>query len=292
MSARRTPHLPGRRRLRPSAVLLAVSAAYFIVPLWWLIVASTKTTSGLFNGSAGPLFFDEDFALFENLAQLATHEGGIFFTWMKNSVLYSFGAGIGATVIAAAAGYGFAIYRFRGRDALFAVVLGSVMVPSTVLALPTFILLGQMQLLDTAWAVILPSMLNPFAVYLMRIFVHESVPEELLDSGRMDGASELRIFFSISLPLMRPALVTVFLLSSVATWNNVFLPMIVLTNRQSLPVTLGLNYWFAQSSAHTAGVQIWNLVPVGSLVSILPIVLAFLFLQRYWAAGLTAGSLR
>lgn len=279
----------GTRRIG-SHVFLVILAIYFVVPIWWLVVAATKDTAGLFSSPA--FWFSDTFALFSNIAELFTHQGGIYWRWLGNSFLYAFAGGIGATILAILAGYGFAKYDFRGRGAVFTMVLGSVMVPMTALVIPTFMLLSQYGIINTPWAVILPSLLSPFGVYLMRVYTQDAVPDEMLEAARIDGAGEIRTFFQVALPLLRPAIVTVLLLSVVGTWNNFFLPLAVLTDPQLLPVTVGLNRWTALSNAGAGGEQVWNLITSGAFISVLPLVLSFLFLQRYWQGGLSVGSIK
>lgn len=283
---------PGAKRPVLAHTFLVVLILYFALPLWWLVVGSTKNINGLFAGSAGPLWFDDEFHLFDNVAQLFSQNGGLYWRWLGNSFLYAFSGGIGATVLSILAGYGFAKYRFRGRNLLFSAVLGSVMVPMTALVIPTFVLLAELKLTNTIWAVILPSLLSPFGVYLMRVYTQEAVPDELLDAARVDGAGDIRTFLSVALPLLRPAIVTVLLLSTVATWNNYFLPLAVLSDTKLLPVTVGLGQWQAQSQSGAAGSQLWHLVVTGALISIIPLVVSFLSLQKYWQGGLALGSLK
>ena len=279
----------GQRRIG-SHILLVILAIYFVIPIWWLFVASTKTTAGLFSSPA--FWFADTFAFFDNVAGLFAQQDGIYWRWLGNSFVYAFAGGIGATILAILAGYGFAKYRFRGRNAIFTVILGSVMVPLTALVIPTFILLSHYGIINTPWAVILPSLLSPFGVYLMRVYTQDAVPDEMLEAARIDGAGEIRTFFQVALPLLRPAIVTVLLLSVVGTWNNFFLPLAVLTNEQLLPVTVGLNRWTALSNAGAGGEQVWNLITSGAFISVLPLILSFLFLQRYWQGGLALGSLK
>jgi multiple sugar transport system permease protein len=281
-----------RQRHLGSHTFLVVLVLYFALPLWWLVVASTKDINGLFTGTGGPLWFDENFSFVDNIRQLFTQNGGIYWRWLGNSFLYAFVGGIGATVLSVLAGYGFAKYRFAGRNLYFSVLLGSVMVPVTALVIPTFVLLSSMHLTNTIWAVILPSLLSPFGVYLMRVYAQDAVPDELLDAARVDGAGDFRTFVSVALPLLRPAIVTVLLLSTVATWNNYFLPLAVLSDTKLLPVTVGLGQWQAQSTSGAAGSQLWNVVVTGALISILPLVISFLSLQKYWQGGLSLGSLK
>ncbi|GAA2044069.1 carbohydrate ABC transporter permease [Agromyces tropicus] len=287
-------HSAGRSRRRDrrigSHVFLVILAIYFLVPIWWLFVASTKSTSGLFSSPA--FWFDDPAQFFANVQGLFTHQGGIYWRWLGNSFLYAFVGGSGATVLAILAGYGFAKYRFRGRGAVFGVILGSIMVPLTALVVPTFMLLSQYGLINTPWAVILPSLLSPFGVYLMRVYTQDAVPDEMLEAARIDGAGEWRTFFQVALPLLKPAIVTVLLLSIVGTWNNFFLPLAVLTDSQLLPVTVGLNRWTALSNAGAGGEQVWNLITSGAFISVVPLILSFLFLQRYWQGGLAIGSVK
>lgn len=295
-----SPHAAGRRAGRRaggprrigSHLFLLLAVVYFIVPLWWLVVGSTKTNSGLFVGSGGALWFNDEFALWDNVQQLFTYQGGIYWTWMRNSFVYAIVGGVGSTVLAVLAGYALAKYRFRGRNLYFSMLLGSVMVPLTALTIPTFVLLSQLGMINTMWAVILPSLLSPIGVYLVRVYAVDAIPDEMLDAGRVDGAGELRLFFRVALPLLRPAFVTVLLLTTVATWNNFFLPLAVLRDPQLLPVTVGINQWQALSNAGAGGEQVWNLITTGALVSILPLVAAFLGLQKYWQGGLSLGSIK
>jgi multiple sugar transport system permease protein len=274
-------------------LFLGAVIIYFLVPIWWLFVASTKDVQGLFDGSAGALWFDKSFAFGPNLVDVFTYNGGIYLRWLGNSLFYALAGGVGATVLAVLAGYGFSKFRFRGRRFSFSVLLGSVMVPLTALVIPTFILLSDLNLTDTIWAVILPSLLNPFGVYLMQVYVTDAVPDELLEAARIDGAGEFRTFLQVAFPLMRPAFVTVLLLSIVGTWNNYFLPLVMLQNTQLFPITVGLGLWVGQASANNGGSHsVWGLIIIGSLISVVPLVIAFLSLQKYWQGGLSIGSLK
>ena len=285
----------GGRRSKPRHVLahlfLLALVCYFLVPVWWLVVASTKDAQGLFSGT-GALWFD-GFHLFDNIRALLTHNNGEFVRWLGNSLLYALSGGIGATIIAVLAGYGFAKYDFRGRNLMFALLLGAVMVPLTALVIPTFILLANLELTDTVWAVILPSLLSPFGVYLMRVYTSAAVPDELIDAARVDGAGEFRTFFQVALPMLRPAVVTVLLLSVVATWNNYFLPLTMLSSSELFPVTVGIGLWGQVANSNNGGgPSLWSLIVVGSLVSVIPLLIAFLSLQKHWQSGLAAGSLK
>ncbi|ROS73332.1 carbohydrate ABC transporter permease [Cellulomonas sp. PhB143] len=277
------------RRSLTLTVLTGVVLVYSLVPLAWLVINASKTQKDLFSSFG--LWFSGDFALGDNIRQALTYDDGIFLRWFANTVLYVVVGAGGATFLALIGGYGLAKFRFPGKRGVFAIVIGAVAVPGTALAVPTFLMFSQMGITDTPWSVIIPSLISPFGLYLMWTFSAEAVPDELLEAARIDGAGEVRTFFRVSLPLLSPGIVTVLLFTMVATWNNYFLPLIMLRDPKWYPLTLGLNAWNSQSST-AGGEAIFNLVITGALLTILPLVIAFLFLQRYWQSGLAAGSVK
>lgn len=285
--ARRRP-----QRHLPLQIFLGFLVVYFLVPFWWVIVNSSKDAPGLFGGS-NTLWFADQVDYFGNLQRLFTYDGGIYGRWILNSTLYAFAGGIGATILSVMAGYGFAKYRFAGRRFSFSVLLGALMVPATALVIPTFMMFSGLGLTNTIWAVILPSLLNPFGVYLMHVYARDAVPDEILDAAKVDGAGELRTFLQVAFPLMRPAVVTVLLLSAVTSWNNYFLPLAMLSDNRLFPVTVGLGLWQGIASANNSGTtSLWSLIILGALVSVIPLVIAFFTLQRHWRGGLSVGGLR
>jgi multiple sugar transport system permease protein len=279
----------GGQRSNVLTIALLACAAYFLLPLVWLVIASTKSNSDLF--STFGLWFAH-FNLVGNLRDVFTFQGGIYISWLRNTIFYAVTSGVGAAALATAAGYAFAKLHFPGGNALFAIVLGAIMVPLTALAIPTYLLFSKVGLTDTPWAIILPSLVSPFGVYLMRVYAEGAVPDSLLEAARVDGASEARIFFSIALRLLAPGFVTVLLFALVATWNNYFLPLIMLNSPQYFPLTVGLAQWQSTSAAGSGSQALFSMVITGSLVSIIPLVVAFLFLQRYWQSGLATGGVK
>nr|WP_244275052.1 carbohydrate ABC transporter permease [Rathayibacter oskolensis] len=267
---------------------MLLAAAYFLLPIVWLAIASTKTNSGLFNSFG--FAFGSEFALVSNAADVFTRDGGIFTRWLLNTVVYAGVSAVGATLLSTLAGYAFAKYAFRGQKALFSIVLGAIMVPATALAIPTFLLFSSVGLTDTPWAIILPSLVNPFGVYLMLVYAQGAIDDSMMEAGRIDGAREFRIFRTLSFRLLAPGMVTVLLFSLVATWNNYFLPLIMLNDKELLPLTVGLAQWQASATRGNGGEALFSSVLTGSLISTLPLIIAFLFLQRYWQSGLTAGG--
>jgi multiple sugar transport system permease protein len=280
---------PRQRKSLLLTILMVIFVIYSLVPLLWLIINATKDQPNLYSSFG--LWFGDGFSFFQNIADTFTYNNGIFLQWFGNTLLYVVVGAGGATVLATVAGYGLAKYKFPGKRAVFAVVLGAVAIPGTALAVPTFLLFSQMGLTNTPWAVILPSLISPFGLYLVWTYAIDAVPNELLEAARMDGASEFRTFFTISLRLLAPGIVTVMLFAIVATWNNYFLPLIMLSDPTWYPLTVGLAQWSAQATG-VAAQPIFNLVITGSLLTIVPIVVAFLFLQRFWQSGLSAGSVK
>ncbi|MGW4234326.1 carbohydrate ABC transporter permease [Streptomyces sp. NBC_01102] len=288
-AARRRHTADRPRRSVLLTALMGLTALYALLPLAWLVINATKTQKSLLDSFG--LWFSGDFALWDNISETLTYNDGIFVRWFLNTLLYVVVGAGGATFLAVLGGYGLAKFDFRGKRAVFATVIGAVAVPATALAVPTFLMFSKMGLTDTPWAVIIPSLISPFGLYLMWVFAAEAVPTELLEAARVDGSGELRTFFRVALPLLSPGIVTVLLFTMVQTWNNYFLPLIMIKDPDWYPLTLGLNAWNAQAS--TAGGQpVFNLVITGSLLTIVPLIVAFLLLQRYWQSGLAAGSVK
>jgi len=280
-----------RSRSVPLTVIVWALAGYFLLPLVWLAISSTKDNGDLF--STFGFAFGSKFALFDNLAALSTQDGGVFWRWMLNTLIYAGVSAIGAAFIATAAGYALAKYRFPGRGVIFYGIFAAIMIPTTALALPTYLLFAQVGLTNTMFAIILPSLVSPFGVFLMTVYAQDSVDQSLLEAARIDGAGELRIFFQVGLRLLAPGFVTVILFALVATWNNYFLPLIMLNSSDLYPVTVGLAQWQTASSSGGGGSQaLFSSVITGSLVSVIPLIIAFLYLQKYWQSGLSTGGVK
>ncbi len=266
--------------------ILFLLAAYFALPMYWLAVSSTKSTSSLF-GSGGLWFSHPQF--WQNLASLFRYDDRSYLQWALNSILYAGVGAIGATLLAVMAGYGLAKHDFPGRNLVFSLILAGVLVPVTALALPLYLLASKIGIVDTYWSVLVPGLVSPFGVYLARVYVEQALPDDLLDAARIDGAGEWVIFVRIVLPVVKPAVVTIFLFQFVSIWNNFFLPLIMLSSQHLFPITLGLQSW---STRATREPVLYSLVVAGSLVSVVPLVLAVILLQRFWQSGLTAGSVK
>ena len=211
---------------------------------------------------------------------------GLFWRWILNSLLYSTVAGVLGTLLSVAAGYGLAKFEFAGRGAVQVVILSGLLMPIALLTIPLYLVLDAVHLTNTVWSIILPCSVSPFGVFLGRVYADSSVPNEIIDSARIDGASEIRIFFTIVLRLLAPAMVTIFLFIFVATWNNFFLPLMTINSAELKPVTLGLygmsTYFNPQYGA----------LLQGALLGVIPLIVLFLGLQRFWQSGLAAGAVK
>jgi multiple sugar transport system permease protein len=289
-AASRTSIEPGQRKGLVPTVMVLMLFLYFMLPLHWLVVSSTKSQAELF--ATFGLWFGSEFNLVQNLRDLFAYGNGIFGRWLLNTAFYAVTSAVGASLLAALGGYAFAKYRFKGRELLFAIILGAIMVPLTALVIPTFLLMSRIGLINTPWAVILPSLVNPFGLYLMRVYAQTSIPQDLLEAGRVDGAGEFRIFRSVAFPMMLPGFVTVLLFAFVATWNNFFLPLVVLSSQELLPVTVGLSQMNSTAFAGGGAQVMFSVVITGSLVAVLPLIIGFVFLQRYWRGGLSLGAVK
>ncbi|SDC66230.1 carbohydrate ABC transporter membrane protein 2, CUT1 family [Sanguibacter gelidistatuariae] len=284
-ASRKTVRGAGERPSGSATAILLVGAAYCLLPVAWVLVAATKSGRELFSSFT----FAPSTHLFENIGDLAAYRDGLFWRWMLNTALY---AGVGAmlsVVVSAMAGYALAKYAFRGKTAVFNILLAGVLVPGVVLAIPQYLLLAQVGLTNTYWAVLLPSIISPYGIYLARIYSAASVPDEIIEAARTDGASETRTFMQVAVPMMMPGLVTVFLFQFVAIWNNFMLPYIMLGDDKLFPLTVGLSGLLNQGASQPA---LYTLVITGALLSIIPLVALFLVLQRYWQVDLAAGGVK
>ncbi|MEU6019582.1 carbohydrate ABC transporter permease [Streptomyces sp. NPDC047515] len=284
---RRTPGHP-LTTVNPASRLFVLAvmtlfAIYFLLPVWWLIVSATKGSGELFSGNG--FWFGEHFALWDNVQTLFRVQGGIYARWLLNSLLYAAGGGVVSTLLASMCGYALAKFPFPGREAVFGTVLAAVLLPAPVLAVPLYLIFSHTGVINTFWSVFIPSVVSPFGVYLSRIYAASSIPDALIEAGRIDGAGELRIF-AMGMQIMAPAMVTIFLFQFVAIWTNYLLPSLMLADTKLQPVTVGLVGWREQQG-YPIG---YATVVTGALLSVVPVVAMFVSLQSFWSKGLVTGS--
>jgi multiple sugar transport system permease protein len=284
------PGTGGRRGRdqRPAVVptvILLLGAVYCLLPVAWVLVASTKNNAQLFN----TFTFEPNGSLWSNIRGLSSYADGVFWHWMLNTALYAGGGALLSVVVSALTGYALAKFEFRGRSTLFNLLLAGVLVPPVVLALPQYLLLAKVGLTNTYWSVLLPSVLSPYGIYLARIYAMSAVPDEVIESARVDGCPEGTLFARIAVPMMVPGLVTIFLFQFVAVWNNFLLPFIMLSDENKFPLTVGLYTLLNRGSTAPA---LYSLVVTGSLLSIIPLIILVLALQRYWRTDIASGAVK
>ncbi|AFR31094.1 carbohydrate ABC transporter permease [Arthrobacter sp. Rue61a] len=268
-----------------STGILILGALYCLFPVIWVVAAASKDGTELFS----TFTLAPSTHLWDNIVELTEYRDGLFWRWMLNTALY---AGVGAVVstwVSALSGYVLAKFDFPGKSGVFKVLLMGVLVPGVILAIPQYLMLAQAGLTNTYWSVLLPQIISPYGIYLARIYAAASVPGDVIEAARTEGAKEMYIFNRIAAPMMLPGLVTIFLFQFVAIWNNFMLPYIMLGDDQLFPVTVGLNGLLNQGASAPA---LYTLVLAGALLSIVPLVIMFLLLQRYWKVDLAAGAVK
>jgi multiple sugar transport system permease protein len=265
-------------------------AAFTLAPIVWVIINSTKSQGNLL--STFGFWFATPIRLFQNFTSLFDNVDGdgVYFRWFANTLLYAAVGGVGATILATLAGYGFARFHFRGSRGLFFFVISALLVPVTAITYPLYLVYSHIGLINSVWGMFLPSMVAPVGVYLMKTFIEASVPQELIDAARVDGAKELRIFRRLALPLMGPGFMTVLLINIVAVWNNYFLPFIIFSENSRYPLTVGMGVW-ANRAAASGDQRIYPLLVIGGLVTVIPLIGLFWLIQRRWRGGLLVGGL-
>ncbi len=275
-------------REKPSVLstgILILGALYCLFPVFWVLVAASKDGTELFS----TFTLAPSTHLWDNIVELTAYRDGLFWRWMLNTALY---AGVGALVstwVSALSGYVLAKFNFPGKNGIFKVLLMGVLVPGVILAIPQYLMLAQAGLTNTYWSVLLPQIISPYGIYLARIYAAASVPGDVIEAARTEGAKEMYIFNRIAVPMMLPGLVTIFLFQFVAIWNNFMLPYIMLGDDHLFPITVGLNGLLNQGASAPA---LYTLVLAGALLSIIPLVIMFLLLQRYWRVDLAAGAVK
>ncbi|MCX5113201.1 carbohydrate ABC transporter permease [Streptomyces sp. NBC_00378] len=261
-------------------LLLAAGAVVSLVPFLWMAIAATHSTSDLFHS---PPPFLPGGRLLDNLARLQDTIG--FGRVLLNSVGIAVVHTALSSLISAMCGYGLAKYRFRGRGLLLGAVLATMMIPFQVLLVPLFQMMASVGWIDSYQAVILPFLANSFGILLMRQgFV--DFPDELLESARIDGSGELRTFYQVVLPCVRPQLGALVIFTFMAQWNSFIWPLLMLNSEDKYTVPVALNTLTGLSHVDYSGLML------GSLLATLPLMLLFLLFQRQFVAGLLGGAVK
>jgi multiple sugar transport system permease protein len=273
-------------------VVMAAFVVFFALPIVWLLLAPTKTLRQLLLD--GPFTVGSFDGLLQNWMDLTSYQNGLIWTWLGNSAMYSGLALIVTLAISIPAGYALALTDFRGRRTLLATTLVVMLIPNTALVLPIFLELSAVRLVGSPLSVILPFSFFPFGVYLTYIYFSTAVSRDLLDAARIDGASELRVFTRVAMPLATPVIALVGFFSFTGNCNNYFLPFVMVPGRKA-PIQVGLAELlsnvpqFNPTNAASTTIDLPALA-LGTLFSVAPVLIIFLFSQRFLVTGMTAGG--
>jgi len=250
-----------------------------VAPFYWMILASFKKSGELFSSRA-PLWIQDP--VFDNYVRLFSNTA--FLKWLSNSLIIASATTVLGVLVASLAGFAFVKYSFRGKGLLFAAFIGSVAIPNIVTIIPVFAWLSRLQLIDTYWALILPGSSNVFAMFMMRQYMR-SIPDELLEAGRIDGMSEWKLLFRIVMPLSRPAWATSAIFIWLGEWSAYLWPLVMLRSREMATLPLGLASFYANP---------WDLhyptLMAGATIATLPMIVLFLAMQEQFISGLTQGA--
>ena len=295
---RTAPRTPLRRRINGRRlllqVILSVGALTMLMPFLWMVLTSLKTPAEL--SQFPPTFLPEEWA-WSNYSEAM--DAAPFLTYFRNSLIISITHTLITVVFGAMAGYALARLTFRGRDLVFLGFVAMLMIPTYTKIVPQFLIVKSMPLfggndwlgqggsgwLNTWWALIIPGGLSPFAIFLFRQF-YLSLPKELEEAARLDGVGEFRIWAQIYTPLIKPAIATVSLLTFQDSWNNFLWPLLVTTRDDLRVIQVGLAVFQQEGTTQ------WAYLMAGTTLATVPMVLLFLFAQRYFVQGFTASGIK
>ncbi|WP_245984418.1 carbohydrate ABC transporter permease [Streptomyces tateyamensis] len=290
----RRPRRPARRtsyRLLAGSVL-TVFVVFFVLPVLWLLLAATKTDDQLVHGQ--PLSFGSWSTLADNWHALTGFQDGAILLWLGNSALYAVVSLVITLCLSVPAGYALAMTEFRGRKTLLVATLVVMLMPSATLVVPLFMELNAVHLIGTMWSIVLPYAFYPFGVYLTYIYFSTAVPKDLLAAARIDGCSEFGVFRLVALPLATPVIALVGFFSFVANWTNYFLPYVMLPESGQLPVQVGIGTLLSSVPQFNPTVGSLAIerpqLALATLVAITPVLVVFLFAQRFLVSGMLAGA--
>jgi multiple sugar transport system permease protein len=267
---------------RPSGwhLLLVPLTACFALPLAWLVLSSVMSDAEI--NRFPPALWPKGIDLGGYRYVLGN---AMFPRWFANSLIVASAAVVSNLLLGALGGYAFARMRFAGSRALLALMLATMVIPFQLTMIPTFLVMKELGLIDSLGALIVPSLVTPFAVFLFRQFFL-TLPREMEEAAWIDGCSRLRVLFSIVLPLARPALATVAVLTFLSTWNDLSWPLIAINHDTRYTLQLGLTTF--QGQHHTQ----WSAVMAGNVITVLPVLAAFLLAQKTFVQSLTSSGLK
>ena len=279
-----------------TTIILLIMALLFLFPLYWIVTGAFKTGKDIF--SVTPVWFPTEFTLnnFQRLLNQRTAPlfeifglqgptGPAAYRWLINTVAMSVGAMILTCITASMAGYALAKKRFRGRALIFGLIVCAMALPKQVILIPLLKEMAVLDLYNTLWAVIFPTVGWPFGVFLMKQF-SESVPSEMLEAARIDGASELRTFATVVLPLVKPGIGALAIFTFINAWNDYFMQLVMLSDNAEYTISMGISTLMGESSVDM------GVLMAGSALAAAPIIIVFLIFQKYFTQGITMGAVK
>ncbi len=264
-------------------ILFTIMAIVTLTPFISIFLASLRPGQEIMRQGIG-LNIDLSIMTFKNYSFLFSGDTP-YFTWFKNSIVITAIQTVLTLIVSASVGYGFAMYEFKFKNLLFMCVLITMMIPMEIIMLPLFQLIIKIGLIDSIWGVILPFVAGPLPIFFFRQYL-SGMPKDFLDAARVDGCSEYGIFARIILPLMKPAFAAMGIFVGMNSWNNFLWPMIVLSSKDKLTLTIGLNTLITPYGNN------YDVLLAGAVFSVIPIVILFLIFQKYFIAGMTAGGVK
>jgi ABC-type glycerol-3-phosphate transport system permease component len=261
---------------------LVVFAIVVFIPFYWMLISSFKTVAEMYSPDVTivPKVF-----YYENYINLFTNTG--FIRWFFNSVIISVGTLALGLFICSLTGFVFAVYSFRFKKPLFWIILASITIPEIVIIIPLFVLMVNLKLLNTYLALIIPYSMNIFGIFFVKQFITVSVPFDLIYSARVDGCSEMGIYFRIVLPLCKPGLAVLAVFLWLYSWVQYFWPLIMLKTETLMTMPLGLTAIFTNPYFQEYGVLM-----AGAFIATLPLIILFIFVQDFFVSGLTRGAIK
>ena len=264
-------------------LLMVVIGLMILLPFWAIFIGTFQEGNMLVRYGLN-LSIDLSAANFDNWIMLFT-DSGDYFTWFFNSVFLTVLQVVGTLLISAFVAYGFAAYEFRFKNFFFVIVLLIMSVPFEMLMLPLYVQINDMGLSDSYAAVLLPFLANAMTIFFFRQYL-VGMPKEIIEAGRIDGATEYGIFFKLIMPIMKPSFAAMAILNGMNSWNNFLWPLLVLRSSDKYTLPIGLNTLVTPYGNN------YDLLIVGSFFSVLPILILFLCFQKYFIEGMTAGAVK
>ena len=277
-------------------LILLLFAAYFVMPLVWLLIAPTRIWQDMYDLTKSPLTIGPLSNYVQAWNNIALFGKGLLVQWTVNSIWYTIASVVLSVAVSIPTGYVLATMKFRGRQVLLWLTLITMILPASATVLPLFLEMNLLRLVNNPWSVILPSAFAPFGVYLSYVYYSVTLPKDLLAAGKVDGCNEWQLFWHIGLPLGRTMIATLAFLTFNGAWNNYFLPFVMLNHKETYNLPLGIAALMNSGAGSPTFMRDYPInepeKALGGLVMIIPVMIIFLVAQKYVVQGLAAGAVK